>query len=379
MRFGYSVRGICERIERIMGRMKQLSAEQMRKNTDKANKSGFITKKASMGVYLIVLLLAVAARTLQLYSNMDFSTGLYIDPSPMKNYTLMVLVIGLFLLAVVLIAGSAKDKVIGSCILINPMRLRYDRLKKKIPSAAGFSALLMALLIIAEIIFDMFSLVNANKEYAKTLPPAEAEDYNMLTGYSWGTFFFHFLMILVMLNFIFLAINIFKGEGFSAGNCAAMSLYAAWKIIDMMSIISNHVAVSRYSEYLYEILSYMTAIMFFMNTARFFNGMEKKSTRFWMCMMGYTSSILAAVSVIPRYILLILPTDYDSRLAMSIPKISDIGIVFMTITILAVFWSTYVYRVMPRLNIGKRRWSRAPMNKQYLEIENIDVKPVDKL
>ncbi|MCI7767427.1 MAG: hypothetical protein MSJ26_05515 [Oscillospiraceae bacterium] len=362
-----------------MGRMKQISAEKMRKNGAKANKSGLITKKASMGVYLIVLLLAVAARTMQLYSNTDFNTGLYIDSSPMKNYTMIVLLIGFVLLAAVLIGGSAKDKVIDSCILINPMRLRYDRLKKKIPSAAGFSALLMALLIVAEIIFDFVQLVTSNKEIVKTLTPDEAEDYSMLTGYSWGMFFYHFLMLLVLLNFIFMAVNIFKGDGISPGNCAAFSLYAMWKIIDMMSIISDHVAVSRYSEYIYEIFSYMTAVLFFMNTARFFNGMEKKSTRFWMCMTGYAASIFAAVSVIPRYILLIIPTDYDARLSMSIPKISDIGIVFMTITIIAVFWSTYVYRVMPRLNIGKRRWSRAPMNKQYLEIENIDVKPVDKL
>lgn len=62
---------------------------------------------------------------------------------------------------------------------------------------------------------------------------------------------------------------------------------------------------------------------------------------------------------------------------MNIPNISDIGIVFMTITMVAVFWSTYVYRVMPKLNVGKRRWSRAPMNKQYLEIENIDIKPTE--
>lgn len=64
---------------------------------------------------------------------------------------------------------------------------------------------------------------------------------------------------------------------------------------------------------------------------------------------------------------------------MNIPAISDIGIVFMTITMVAVFWSTYVYRVMPKLSVGKRRWSRGPMSKQYLEIENIDIKPTDTL
>jgi hypothetical protein len=172
-------------------------------------------------------------------------------------------------------------------------------------------------------------------------------------------------------------VNIFKGEGISSGNCAAFAFYSAWKICDMISLISNNVAVSSSSELLYELFSYMTAVLFFMNTARFFNGMEKKFTRFWMCFFGYVSSILAAVSVIPRYILLLIPTGYEERLSMNIPNISDVGIIFITITMVAVFWSTYVYRVMPKLSEGKRRWSRAPISKQYTEIENIDIKPTE--
>lgn len=362
-----------------MGKMKQLSADQMRKNVAKANKSSFLTKKTSMGVYLVVLVLAVAARTIQLFSNMNFETGQYLDPSPVKNYPLMVLIPGIILITVILLAGSSKDKVLGSCILINPMRLRYDRLKKKIPPAAGYSSLLMALLVVAQIVFDFVDIVNANKLIVEELTPDEAEDYNMLTGYTLGQFALHFVMLCVILNFVAMAVNIFKGEGISSGNCAALTFYAAWKIVDMMNILSDNVAVTRYSELMYELFSYMTAVLFFMNTARFFNGMEKKFTRFWMCLFGYVSSLLAAVSVIPRYILLLIPTGYEERLSMNIPSISDIGIVFMTITMVAVFWSTYVYRVMPKLSIGKRRWSRAPMSKQYLEIENIDIKPTDDL
>jgi len=368
---------ICERIERIMAKMKQLTAEDMRRNTARANKTGILSKKASMGVYVIVLLLAVAARTIQLFTNMDFNTGRYIDPSIFKNYTLMVLIPGFVILAFILLAGNAKDKVIGSCILINPMRLRYDRVNKKLPGAAGYSALLMALLVLANIIFDFVEIVNKNKVIASEMTREEAEEYNMLTGYSVGQLVIHFIMLFVILNFIAMAVNIFKGEGISHGNCAALSFYSGWKVVDMMQMISNNVAVSDCSILLYEMFSYITALLFFMNTARFFNGMEKKFTRFWMCFFGYVSSILAAVSVIPRYILLLIPTGYEERLAMKIPEISDIGIVFMTITMVAVFWSTYVYRVMPKLSVGKRRWSRAPMNKQYLEIEHIDVKPVE--
>ena len=98
--------------------------------------------------------------------------------------------------------------------------------------------------------------------------------------------------------------------------------------------------------------------MFFLSAARFFGGWEKKHTRFWMCIFGYMASIFAAVSVVPRYIMYFVKS-YDEIDGMSSPAVSDIGIAVITIAIVAVFWSTYVYRVMPKLNLtGKRRWTR---------------------
>lgn len=175
-----------------MGKMKishsDSDALERAKNTAKANKRAPINKKASLIVYVIVLVLAVAARTVQLFSNMDFDRGKYIDPSFMKNYPLLVMIPGFAIIAAILIWGNARDKVISSCILINPMRLRYDRLNKKIPHAAGYSSLFMALLVAVQIVFDFINLVHKNTEYMKTLPREEAEDFNKLTGYDLGMF-----------------------------------------------------------------------------------------------------------------------------------------------------------------------------------------------
>lgn len=327
-----------------------------------------------MVIYVIVLLLAVAARTYQLYSNMDFASGRYIDPSFTGNYTLLVLIPGLSLLALLLLAGSSRDKVIDSCILINPMRLRYDRLNKKIPSSAGYSALLMAFLVAAQIFFDFFNLVTANNRIMNTLPADEQKNYSKLTGYTGAMGINHFIMLLVILTFISIAGNIFKGEGFSHANCAALSTYSIWQTMQIFRMVSENTALSMSSELVYIMLSRMTAVVFFMNTARFFNGMEKKFTRFWMCFMGYTASILAAVSVLPRYVMLLIPDEdiIDKVLDMNVPDVADVGIIFMTITVVAVFWSTYVYRTMPRLNLGKRRWGGAPISKAYQEMESID-------
>lgn len=348
------------------------SADERAKNIAKANKKGLFTKKASLVVYAFVLVAAVAARTYQLFYNMDFTRNRYIDPSLSKNYTLMVLIAGFILLAFVLLAGSAKDKVIDSCILINPMRLRYDRLNKKIPAAAGYSAVLMAFLVAAQIFFDFFNLIHNNNKVIATLTGDAKEEYSKLTGYTLGMGIDHVLMLLVILTFVSIAVNIFKGEGFSHANCAALSIYAFWQTEQIFTMVSSNTALSLSSELVYEMLSRMMAVIFFLNTARFFNGMEKKYTRFWMCFTGYAASILAAVSVVPRYIMLLLPWGFDERLDMNIPDVSDVGIVFMTITIVAVFWSTYVYRIMPKLNLGKRRWSRAPISKEYQQMESID-------
>ncbi len=347
-------------------------------NIAKANRKGPFSKKMSLAVYVIVLILAVAARTHQLFYNMDFDRNRYINPDITQNYTLMVVAGGFVLLAFILLAGSAKDKVISSCILINPMRLRYDRLNKKIPGAAGYSSLLMAFLVGAQIVFDFVDIIHENNEIIKTLTRDEAEEYSKLTGYTLGMGAMHVLMFLVILVFISIAVNIFKGEGFSHANCAALSIYGIWQTVVLLQMISENTALSLSSELVYEMLSRMMSVVFFLNTARFFNGMEKKYTRFWMCFTGYAASILAAVSVIPRYILLLIPTGFDTRLNMNIPEVSDVGIVFMTITIVAVFWSTYVYRVMPKLNIGKRRWSRAPISREYLQMESIDETPANQ-
>lgn len=362
-----------ERIGQIMGKMKAQRGSRAA-NIAQANKKGLIPMKSSLLVYAVVLILAVLARFVQLRTNMNYDTNQYIDPSIFKNYTLLVLVPGFALLAFILLFGSAKDKVVKSCILINPMRLRYDRLNKKIPEAAGFSAVLVIFLFIAQIIFDFSDIIRKNKEIVKNLTGYEKKEYNMLTGYNGAMFLNHLLIFFVILTFVSIAINIFKGEGFSHANCAALYTYCVWKAVDLLNIVTTSHDTAANSELIYEVLSGITAILFFMQTARFFNGMEKKRTRFWMCFLGYVSSILAAVSVIPRYILVLVATSLsvDERFEVNIPAVSDIGIVFMTITIVAVFWSTYVYRVMPKLNLGGRRWNRAPMSGDYQAMESID-------
>ena len=358
------------------------------KNNARANWQGPLKKSASMFAYVIVILVAVAARIYQLITNWDFDRARYINNNPLLNFPVMIIVAGCAAIAFVLVTGNARDKVIKSCVLINPWRLRYDRLSKKIPMSAGYAALAMAMLYVVDIVTYFISLWHKNEKYAyDNLRPEVNPDvdkyaykeWNRLTGYTFGEFLYQVLMILVMLVFISLAVNIFKGEGLTHANCASLTVYVIWQIVNILRMIANNDAIALSSDRLYELASRMTSVLFFLTMAKLFNGIEKKNTRFWLCFWGYTASVISAVSVLPRYFWLVFPDGkFELRAGLDLPDICDIGIVFMPICIIAAFWTTYVYRAMPKLSTGKRRWSRAPITRDYEEMGAIEDENVER-
>lgn len=326
-----------------------------------------LDKKYSMAAYGLTLIAAAAARTVQLRSNMNFATGKYIDPSPAKNYTMWILIVGFILIAAVMFLGKSRDKAIKSCILINPMRLKAERLSKKLSPAAAAVMIITAGLMVFDIISDLSAVTRKNAEISTEENPVFA-----FAGIPVMTWITYVCAIITVITFISMASSILKGEGITKGNCIFIMFFPIWKLLEIFSMFSENQLVGVYSEKVYIMLTAMTSSMFFIYTARLFAGFEKKNTRIWMCIFGYAASIFAAVSVIPRYIAYFI-LDYTAREGMGSPETSDIGIAVLTVLMVAVFWSTYVYRVMPKLNLtGKRRWTKttiAVRNMQSIEDE----------
>ncbi len=315
-----------------------------------------IDKKLSIVAYAIALVIAVIARTVQLNTNMNFATGKYIDSSLAKNYTFWALLIGFALIFVVMVIGKSRDKAIKSCILINPMRLRADRLNKKLSPQSGATMFVMALLIA----FDMFTALSKIVE-ANLAISTEDNPVFIFAGIPLMDWIIYFVEIVTIITFISTGVNIMKGEGFSKGNCVFLMFFPIWKLLEIFDMFSENQLVGLYSDKILILFTAITSSMFFLYAARFFGGFEKKHTRFWMCIFGYMASIFAATSVFPRYVIYFTKT-YMEREGIVAPVISDIGIAFVTIAIVGVFWSTYVYRVMPKLNLtGKRRWTKTTM------------------
>lgn len=312
----------------------------------------FLDKKASMIVYAVTLALAVVCRTVQLSTNMNFATGKYIDGSFFKNTTLIVLIIGFILLFAVMIFGESRDKAIKSCILLNPMRLKADRLNKKISPKAAASMFIMAALLAYDALAELISVGTFNKSVS-----TEENPVSVFAGISVIKWVSYALMFVLVFTFVSTGVNILKGSGITKENCFFLTAFPIWKLVEIFDLITTYQLIGPYSEKCYILFTDMLSAIFFLNLVRFFCGFEKKHTRFFMIMTGYAASIFAAVSVIPRYIMFFI-MDYSVREGMLTPETSDVGIIFVTVTIVAVFWSTYVYRVMPKLNLtGKRRWS----------------------
>ncbi|MDE5859368.1 MAG: hypothetical protein K2H23_03130 [Oscillospiraceae bacterium] len=312
-----------------------------------------LDKKVSILAYVLTLVAAVAARTVQLKTNMNFSTGKYIDSSIGKNYTFWVLIIGFILIFLIMIFGKSRDKTVKSCILVNPMKLNADRLNKKISPKVGAIMFIMAFLMIFDMFLELSVIVNKNQAISTKENPVFA-----FAGIPLLNWFIYATGIISIITFISLGTNLLKGEGFTKGNCVFLSFYAIYSLLRIFDMIMQNQVIGAYSEKVYIMLTAMTSAAFFMYAAKFFAGFEKKHTRFWMCIFAYSASIFAAVSTVPRYIMYFV-LNYRDRDGMATPDTSDVGIIFATVAIITVFWGTYVYRVMPKLNLmGRRRWNK---------------------
>ena len=328
----------------------------MKNNKPYQAKKVILDKKLSLVFYAATLILAVIARTIQLNTNMDFALGEYVDPSLAKNGTFWVLLIGFALIFATMILGKSRDKAIKSCILINPMRLRADRLNKKISPHSGAAMFIMALLIAFEIFTEFSAVAEANMAISTDDNPVF-----VFAGVSFMNWMLFAVKLITIVTFISTGANIMKGEGISSGNCVFLMFFPIWKLLEIFCMFSENQLVGLYSEKILILFTAMSSSVFFLCAARFFGGWEKKHTRFWMVISGYAASIFAAVSVVPRYVMYFAKT-YAERDGMAAPAVSDIGVAVVTIAIVAVFWSTYVYRVMPKLNLtGKRRWTKTTM------------------
>lgn len=328
----------------------------------------FLDKKMSVAVYVVVLIAAVFFRTIQLANNMDFLSGKYINGGFWKYITFVVLVIGILLLSAVVIFGESRDKAIDSCILQNPVNIKWDKLNSKITPQTSVGMFVMAVLFAFEVIQDLIRIGSANLAISTEDDPVFV--FAGISAFSWVCYG---LMLLLVVTFISTGVNILKQQGITRGNCFFMTAFPILKLLEIFNMILNQQLINPQSEKCLILFTDITSAIFFLCLIRVFCGFEQKHTRLKMMIFGYTASILAAVSTVPRYIMF-FTKNYSLREGMLEPDTIDIGIILVTVMVLAVFWSNYDYRVMPKLNVpGQNRWKGVQLDtKGNEDMESLD-------
>lgn len=311
----------------------------------------FLDKKMSFPVYIVVAVIAVLCRISQLYTNMNFNTGKYIDDSLFKNTTMFAIIIGMAVIAAILIMGESRDKAVKSCILLNPMKLKLDRLGKKISPVAAIGFFATAAFMAFDIAAPLTIIATKNSELSTEDNPVFV--FEGLTVLDW---FMYIIMIICAITMVVTAVNIVKGEGITGGNCFFLILFPTYKLLHVFNLIETYQLIGPYSERAYMLLADISTAVFVLLLIRFFAGFEKKITRYLLIFMAYLSSILCAVSTIPRFVMF-FALGYKERGGMLTPELTEIGMIILPVMVVSVFWSAYVYRVMPKLNLtGMRRW-----------------------
>lgn len=314
-----------------------------------------IDRKITWVFYVITLVAAVCLRTDQLMTNMNFSTGKYITNDITAYYPALTIAAGLFIILLILRFGSSNDRAVKTAILMNPYKLKCERLNKKQSNATAIFFLVMSLLIAIELFMNISFVISKNIKLS-----TEDNPVFFLSGISTLDWFIYVFQITALITFLTSGYNILKGDGFTKGNCFFFSVYSVMRILQIFAMIKETQLIALFSEKTFIMLSYMCSAVFFTFTARYFFDCENKNTKLWMCFFGFATSILSAVSVIPRYVMYFL-INYMQREGMASPNISDIGWILIPPAVISLFFGQFVYRIMPKLNIsGKRRWSAVP-------------------
>lgn len=315
--------------------MKQISTSAAKSR----GKSGVLSvdRRVSFWIFIAAAVIAVVLRTYQLYADINHETGYYINGSIFLNYTTIFIAAAIIAIAVVIHLGSSKDKVIKSCILLNPMRLKYQKLTKKVSSKAALMALIMSALTMCEFGINAYSAVTY-------------KDWSIV---GICIMVFQFVAAITLIS---VAAGILNGGGITPPHCFFLASIPVWKTLEVCNMAMTDVTVSAFSIKIYDMFTDMASAVFFLLTIRFFLGLEKKRTRYDMCVWGYAVAIIAAASTIPRFAMYYL-LPFDGRTFLITPSISDIGLILLPPALVHVFWSKYEYRVMPKLNaFGRRRW-----------------------
>jgi hypothetical protein len=341
-----------------------------------------LDRKLSIPIFILTLIAATVLRVYQLQTNVDITSGLYIDRNIMLNYPLMAIVIGLFLIALILIFGKSEDKVSGTAMMYNPMGLPAPALAKNYRGGSGAAMLVCAGTFIFDIFMRISLVVRANGIINADIVD-KYEKIPVLTGLTATDWIDFVLLAFAAITLFTVAANMFKGEGISKLNCFFLLSVPVMKALEIFAIFfetqEETKIINLLSERMYIVFADIILVFFFLAMIRVYASMEEKLTRIMMIFWGYAAVITIAVSVIPRFIMYVL-LPYDQIGVMTLPDIADIGLAVAVTALIMGFFTDYSYREMERMTYkeGRREHWITELAKESTDMDEISIESADE-
>jgi hypothetical protein len=340
-----------------------------------------LDRKLTLPVFIITVVVAVVLRAIQLLENYNLETGIYYDRDLRLDYPVMVIAGGLILILLVLIFGSSKDKMAGSAVLFNPMRLPVSRLNKNFKVASASFTLITAGTLLFQIFMDISYIVRVNTLINDGIPDEDLH-ISLLTGMGASDIVSYIFMLIGGITCISIGANMIKDEGITSLNCFFLLFMLGWKVFDIYNIFFTAQQETRiinlYSDKLYSIFSGICMIFLLVYVVRVFANMEEKFTRLALIFWGYATALVTAVSAIPPLFCLVYLPLYkgiDKTGVLVMPDLSDFGVMIFALVLVTPFFTGFSYREMAKMTYreGRRDHLITELAGQETDMEDITI------
>ncbi|MDR0903206.1 MAG: hypothetical protein LBM59_01065 [Ruminococcus sp.] len=338
-------------------------------------------RKLTIPIFILTAAAAIYFRTTQLINNTDRITGIFVTKGIENDYPVIAIAIGMALILLLILFGRSEDKMTGSATLYNPMNLPADKLNKNFKGGSAAGILIAAGSILFGIIMSigLVTAANARKNEGITDEDLLTPALDGLTAVNW---ILYVLMIFTVITLIIVAVNMFKGDGFTKLNCFFLMTIPIINTVQIADLFLRTQEESRiinlYSERMYSIFAGMAMVFFMLFLIRVFGGMEEKNSRKALLFWGYLAALLLITSVIPRFICYVaLP--YTEIGAITMPEIADIGYALICIIVIRAFFSEYSYREMAKMTYkeGRRDHWISKLAEAESEMDEISIDSAD--
>ncbi|MDR0975115.1 MAG: hypothetical protein LBL80_05435 [Ruminococcus sp.] len=344
-----------------------------------------IDKKLSIPIFILMTAAAIYLRTYQLINNTNLDTGIFINRGLQYDYPVWAIAGGMLLILLLLIFGKSEDRMSGSATLYNPMNLPIAKLNKNFKGGSAAAILVSAGAILFGIVMSISFVARENGRINDTISDEDLK-IPALTGLTAVDWISYVLMVFTIITLITVAVNMFKGDGFTKLNCFFLVAVPILKALEIYTLFFKTIEEARiinlYSEMLYQVFSGIATVFFMIYLIRVFGGMEEKGNRIALLFWGYLAAVLLITSILPQFLcFIILP--YDQIGALTLPSIEDVGLAILCLVVIKAFFADFAYREMAKMTYkeGRRDHWISALAQEENEMEELkleDVLPEEK-